>query len=89
MIMDDRGRTLVVRKRGTDAFMQAGGKLEEGESSLNALRREIVEELGCHVVQGSECFLGCLQAEAANEPGATVEAQIYSIALASPPKAQA
>jgi 8-oxo-dGTP diphosphatase len=39
LIDDDMGRLLLVRKVGTQWFMQAGGKIEEGESPLSALKR--------------------------------------------------
>jgi 8-oxo-dGTP pyrophosphatase MutT (NUDIX family) len=47
LIRDEAGRVLLVRKRGTVAFMQPGGKVDAGESDMAALAREIVEELGC------------------------------------------
>ncbi|WP_448631776.1 NUDIX hydrolase [Cellulomonas soli] len=49
LIVDATGRYLLVRKRGTTAFMQAGGKIEPGESPHDALVREVAEELGVHV----------------------------------------
>jgi len=53
MIRDEAGRMLVVRKRGTEAFMQPGGKRDAGEDDITALEREIGEELGCRMVPGS------------------------------------
>ena len=50
LISDDAGRVLLVRKRGTAAFMQPGGKRDPGEDDIAALSREIVEELGCRLV---------------------------------------
>ena len=47
LIRDHSGRVLLVRKRGTKAFMQPGGKLDAGEDDITALSREISEELGC------------------------------------------
>ena len=47
LIRDGDGRVLLVRKRGTAAFMQPGGKRDAGESDVAALAREIGEELGC------------------------------------------
>ena len=46
VILDARGHMLVVRKRSTAAFMQPGGKIMPGESAVDALHREIAEELG-------------------------------------------
>lgn len=45
LIDDDAGRLLLVRKAGTEWFMQAGGKIENGESPLSALRRELGRKL--------------------------------------------
>jgi 8-oxo-dGTP diphosphatase len=81
VIVRDDGRTLLVRKRGTDAFMQAGGKLDEGETALDALRREIGEELGCALAQGAR-RLGRFRAPAANEDGHVVEAELFAVELA-------
>ncbi|MEA3021786.1 MAG: 8-oxo-dGTP diphosphatase, partial [Alphaproteobacteria bacterium] len=53
LIRDGDGRVLLVRKRGTTAFMQPGGKRDAGESDVAALAREIVEELGCRVTDNS------------------------------------
>jgi 8-oxo-dGTP diphosphatase len=79
VILDDAGRVLLVRKRGTDAFMQPGGKRDPGEDDIKALSREIAEELGCHLVAASIRPLGEFDAIAANEPGFRVQASLYGI----------
>jgi len=79
LIRDDRGRVLLVRKRGTAAFMQPGGKRDAGESDVVALAREIVEELGCRVVENSAQALGVFDCAAANEPGFRVQAAVYAV----------
>jgi 8-oxo-dGTP diphosphatase len=79
LIRDDTGRMLVVRKRGTEAFMQPGGKLDAGEDDLTALDREIGEELGCRMVPGSARSLGQFDCPAANEPGWRVQASVYAV----------
>lgn len=76
VIVDAHGRTLLVRKRGTKAFMQAGGKVAADETPLEALRREIREELDCGLAHPPRP-LGRFQAPAANEPGRMVEAELF------------
>ncbi len=77
VVLDDRNHVLVVRKRGTTAFMQPGGKIEPGETPVQALRREIREELGAGVVEESIRPLGHHDAAAANEPGHRVAADLF------------
>src|ERR1700761_5605639 len=67
LIRDEEGRMLVVRKRGTAAFMQPGGKCNAGEDDLTALDREIGEELGCRMVPGSARPLGQFECPAAHK----------------------
>ena len=82
LIRDDAGRVLLVRKRGTAAFMQPGGKRDVGEDDIAALSREISEELGCGLVPASVRSLGEFDAAAANEPGFRVEANLYRVDVA-------
>jgi 8-oxo-dGTP diphosphatase len=82
MIRDEAGRMLVVRKRGTQAFMQPGGKRDAGEDDIAALDREIGEELGCRMVPGSARSLGEFDCVAANEPGWRVRASVYAVNVA-------
>jgi len=79
LICDDAGRVLLVRKRGTTAFMQPGGKRDSGEDDTAALAREIAEELGCSLVSASIRPLGEFDAIAANEPGFRVQACLYGV----------
>ena len=79
VIRDDSGRVLLVRKRGTSAFMQPGGKRDTGEDDVAALAREIDEELGVRMVGGSARSLGEFEADAANEPGFIVKAAVYAV----------
>jgi 8-oxo-dGTP diphosphatase len=79
LIRDEEGRVLLVRKRGTSAFMQPGGKRDFGEDDIAALSREVTEELGCGVVPASVRSLGEFDAVAANEPGFRVQANLYAV----------
>jgi 8-oxo-dGTP diphosphatase len=79
LIRDAAGRVLLVRKRGTTAFMQPGGKPDSGEDDITALAREIDEELGCGLVSDSIRPLGEFDAISANEPGFRVRAALYEV----------
>ena len=75
------GKILLVRKRGPSAFMQPGGKIAAGETAMSALRRELEEELLLVLPEGATRHLGQFAAPAANEPGATVEAEVYVVQI--------
>ena len=51
-LLDEHGRLLLVRKRGTHRFMLPGGKVEQGETSEQAVKREIEEELETEINVG-------------------------------------
>jgi 8-oxo-dGTP diphosphatase len=81
LIRDSTGRVLLVRKRGTTAFMQPGGKPNTGEGNVAALSREVTEELGCCIDQHSACAVGVFECAAANEPGFMVRAVVYAVEI--------
>ena len=81
LIRDAAGRVLLVRKRGTAAFMQPGGKRDPGEDDVTALARELDEELGCRVVADTVAPLGTFDCQAANEPDRQVSAAVYAVAV--------
>jgi len=81
IIRDDAGRLLLVRKRGTERFMQAGGKIDQGESAADALIRELHEELTLVVAPDDLEYLGRFHAPAANEAGHVVDAEIFFVAV--------
>lgn len=86
VILDADGNLLLVRKRGTRAFMQPGGKIEPDESPAAALARELHEELGLVVDPLVPAYLGAFTAQAANEPDCMVEAELFELTIANEPK---
>jgi 8-oxo-dGTP diphosphatase len=84
--MNREGRMLMVRKRGTAAFMLPGGKPGAGEGAVEALEREVLEELDCGLDRAACRSLGVFRAPAANEPGFTVEGELFSVSLEGEPR---
>ncbi|QZP33344.1 NUDIX hydrolase [Pseudomonas sp. DR48] len=81
LLIGPDGRTLLVRKRGTAAFMQPGGKIEPHEQPVQALARELEEELGLLIDPARARYLGPFSAPAANEPGHVVQAELFQLTI--------
>lgn len=84
LLIEPNGQTLLVRKRGTQAFMQPGGKIDAGEKPAEALARELHEELGLIIEPSDAVYLGNFSAPAVNEPGYTVEAELFQVTIDKP-----
>ncbi|MBC2680891.1 TIGR00730 family Rossman fold protein [Corynebacterium sp. 4HC-13] len=74
---DDQGRLLTVRKRGTDNFIQPGGKPEAGETDHQAAVREVKEEIGLDLNPDKLRLVGIYTQDAANEAGCVIEAHLF------------
>ncbi|WP_262982730.1 NUDIX hydrolase [Sphingobium sp. SCG-1] len=88
MIDDGAGRLLLVWKAGTPWFMQAGGKIEDGEDALSALRRKLGEEIGLSLADNEARSLGQFSAAAANEADFVVKAEVFHVRTQHTPKTQ-
>lgn len=89
IITDPSGQFLVVRKHGSEYFMQAGGKIDPGETPLTAVIREVREELGVTYDPTQATLLGSFTDDAVNEPGHTISAEIFTISNVDPALIQA
>jgi len=85
LAVTDADRLLVVKKRGTSSYILPGGKPEEGESDLEALAREIEEELGCQLNPATIVFLGCFSDAAAEMANTVVTVRLYGAQLLGDP----
>ncbi|WP_025885877.1 NUDIX hydrolase [Asaia prunellae] len=79
LLHDGAGRILLVRKRGTEMFMQPGGKIEPNEKPCDTLIRELGEELNLHARPEACLFQRQIEAPAANEPGYIVRAELFTL----------
>nr|WP_264371303.1 NUDIX domain-containing protein [Protaetiibacter intestinalis] len=70
-----------MRKSGTTHFMQPGGKIEEGESAIDALTRELAEEIGVELDLTAAEYLGLFRAVAANEDDTVVLAAVFAMTV--------
>nr|WP_225955481.1 NUDIX domain-containing protein [Kibdelosporangium phytohabitans] len=58
------GRILGTRSRGNDVYYLPGGKREPGETDIDTLAREIMEELTVTIDRSTAAHLGTFQAQA-------------------------
>ncbi|MBD8043103.1 TetR family transcriptional regulator [Arthrobacter sp. Sa2BUA2] len=84
LVHDGEGRILLVRKRGTQRFMQPGGKLEPGEDFRQAAAREVNEELGLRVEAADLSDIGHWYGPAANEANTFIDAGLFGLTLPGP-----
>jgi 8-oxo-dGTP pyrophosphatase MutT (NUDIX family) len=83
VVLNASGHLLLVRKRDTTTFMQPGGKFEPGETSEEALSRELREELGFELTAADFQYVGRFSAAAANEVGHMVDCDVHFTVIES------
>jgi len=76
---------LLARSRGDAHFQIPGGKIEPGESDLEALIREIKEELSVDVDPATARPVQTFRAAAAGRPGVMLEPRLYTAEIGGTP----
>ncbi len=81
------GRILSTRNKGKDVYYIPGGKREAGETDIQTLGREIMEELSVNVVPETLVFVGTFEAQAHGHPvGVNVQMRCYAGELEGEPQ---
>jgi 8-oxo-dGTP pyrophosphatase MutT (NUDIX family) len=75
------GELLTVRKSGSRRYQLPGGKIDPGETPIEAALREVQEEVGLELPGEAAEPLGQFHDIAANEPGWHVDATVFAADL--------
>lgn len=77
IIFNRSNELLTVRKKGSGYYQLPGGKVENKERPLDALLRELQEELNLRLSETHFRFLGIECANAVNEKGYRVRGHVF------------
>jgi len=85
-VFKDKKILQVRTNKENQVFFTLGGKLEENESEIECLKREVKEEIGCGLVESSIKFLTTFQDVAHGKDGALVNIKMYEGELIGTPR---
>ncbi|PAW10013.1 DNA mismatch repair protein MutT [Vibrio sp. V1B] len=78
-IIIKNGALLVLRSKGKDTFYAPGGKLDSGETSKQALCRELQEEVSIAVKEYALTLFGRFEAPAHDKDGITLVMDVFFV----------
>lgn len=73
-------------KKHKEVFFTLGGKIEDGESDMDCLKREVLEEIGCKLDEPSIKFLTEFEDVAHGKDGDFVNIKMYTGKVIGTPK---
>ncbi|MEX0881621.1 MAG: NUDIX domain-containing protein [Candidatus Saccharimonadales bacterium] len=80
------GKIMVVRdNKNEEVFILPGGKIEEGESDLECLEREVKEELSVDIKPGSAKFIHAFLGPAHGKDGTLLDVRLYQAEFTGEP----
>src|SRR5579859_5346532 len=86
VFVDNKGRLLISKDKGSTKWQMLGGRIEKGETRIECLKREIKEELDSKIEVDLKMYKDCPVFPAANDPGKTVKLYFYFCKLLTKPK---
>lgn len=78
-IIIKNGALLVLRSKGKDTFYAPGGKVDSGETSKQALCRELQEEVSIVVAEDALTLFGHFEAPAHDKDGITLVMDVFFV----------
>lgn len=84
-VFEDKKMLMVRTYKNAEVFYTLGGKVEDGESEIESLHREVFEEVGCTIENGSLEFLQEFEAPAYGKENTLVNIKLYTGNLRSAP----
>ncbi|MDO8639279.1 MAG: NUDIX domain-containing protein [Candidatus Daviesbacteria bacterium] len=85
-IFKDKKLLQVRSKKHPEVFFTLGGKIEQGESDIDCLKREVKEEINCDIDQSSIRYLTTFEDIAHSKEESTVNIKMYTGKLIGDPQ---
>ena len=78
-LVEEKNHQLLVQVRHRDKYYFPGGKIDEGESLVEALQRELKEELRLELAKDELEFIGTIVGEAYPQPNMLTELNGFKV----------
>lgn len=85
-VFKDKKMLQVRTGKQSEVFYTLGGKIEEGESDIECLKREVLEEIGCKIDEVSLKYLAEFEDVAHGKEEALLNVRLYEGRLVGKPR---